>query len=85
MSSIMCKIAIVKYRRERIMNFTAYIERQKKMIRSRHEGDTFLLQQGEVIPVSESERLYIELCNSKGLNTLERQFARRSAGVFSAV
>ncbi|MDE6586478.1 MAG: hypothetical protein K2K80_07355 [Clostridia bacterium] len=54
------------------MNFTAYIERQKGLIRSRHEGDTFLLQKGEVIPVSNSEKLFAELEKSRGLNTLER-------------
>ena len=54
------------------MNFTAYIERQKGLIRSRHEGDMFLLQKGEVIPVSNSEKLFAELEKSRGLNTLER-------------
>ena len=58
------------------MNFTAYIERQKSIIRNRHEGETFLLQKGEVITVSQNESLFAELSKSKGLNTRERLFAR---------
>lgn len=54
------------------MNFTAYIERQKRLIRSRHEGETFLLDKGEVISVSETERMLAELSSLKGLNTRER-------------
>ena len=60
------------------MNFTAYIERQKALIRNRHEGETFLLQRGEVITVSDNEPLFSELSKSKGLNTRERLFARRA-------
>ena len=54
------------------MNFTAYIERQKIMIRRRHEGETFLIQRGEVIPVSDRDRLLNELDRLKGLNLRER-------------
>ncbi|MDE6505541.1 MAG: hypothetical protein K2L42_06720 [Clostridia bacterium] len=61
------------------MNFTAYIERQKAIIRNRHEGETFLLQRGEVINVSENENLFAELSKSRGLNTKERISARRAA------
>ena len=43
------------------MNFTAYIERQKNLIRSRHEGETFLSQNGEITLVSETERLFSEI------------------------
>lgn len=53
------------------MNFTAYIERQKSIIRERHEGEIFLMHRGEVIPMSESERLLKELSDMKGLNTRE--------------
>lgn len=60
------------------MNFTAYIERQKSIIRSRHEGETFLIEKGEVIPVSESEKLLSELSRLKGLNKRERLGARRA-------
>ena len=60
------------------MNFTLYIERQKQIIRTRHEGETFLIDKGECIPVNECERLFLELSNSKGLNMRERQaYARR--------
>lgn len=55
------------------MNFTAYIERQKRLIRDRHEGETYLLQKGECIPMTESERLFEELCNLQGLNVKERR------------
>lgn len=54
------------------MNFTAYIERQKGLIRSRHEGETVLFHKGEAISMSNSEKLFIELEKSRGLNTRER-------------
>lgn len=54
------------------MNFMAYIERQKRIIRKRHEGEVFLMHRGELIPVDDSERLLKELSNIKGLNTRER-------------
>lgn len=57
------------------MNFTAYIERQKSLIRSRHEGETFLMHRGEIIPVNDSEKLLKELSSLKGLNTRERLHA----------
>lgn len=63
---------------EQKMNFTAYIERQKSLIRERHEGELFLLEKGEVIPLSESEKLLSELAKIKGLNTRERQLFRRA-------
>lgn len=54
------------------MTFTAYIQRQKNIIRTRHEGETFLIQKGEVINLNESERLLSDLSSLKGLNTDER-------------
>lgn len=54
------------------MTYMAYIERQKSIIRSRHEGETFLLEKGEVIHLSQSEKLLIELSSLKGLNKTER-------------
>lgn len=60
------------------MNFIAYIERQKGLIRERHEGETFLLDKGEVIPVTESDKLFAELDRVKGLNTRERLFFKRA-------
>lgn len=59
------------------MNFTAYIERQKYLIRERHEGELFLLDKGEVVPVTESDKLFAELAKIKGLNTRERLYFRR--------
>jgi len=67
-----------KFVEEQKMNFTAYIERQKGLIRERHEGELFLLEKGEVIPVSESDKLFAELEKVKGLNTRERLFFRRA-------
>ena len=68
------------------MNFAAYIERQKSLIRSRHEGETFLIEKGEVIPVLDSEQLLYELDNMRGLNKRERRaaFARAARGVIMA-
>lgn len=54
------------------MNFNAYIERQKKIIRTRHEGETYLFEKGEVIMLTETDRLFAELDRSCGLNTKER-------------
>lgn len=54
------------------MNFTAYIQRQKKIIRSRHEGETFLIENGELIPIHNTEKLFEELDSLCGLNVFER-------------
>lgn len=64
------------------MNFTAYIERQKSIIRSRHEGETFLIDKGEAIPLSDREKLLEELDSMRGLNVFERIRAniRRAVG-----
>lgn len=59
------------------MTFMAYIERQKGIIRSRHEGETFLIEKGEVIPVNQSEKLLNDLSSLKGLNKSERLKMRR--------
>lgn len=61
------------------MNFTAYIERQKSIIRHRHDGETYLLGKGEVIPLTESEKIFVELSSLKGLNKRERIDLRREA------
>lgn len=55
-----------------VMNFTAYIQRQKFLIRRRHEGECFLMQSGEEIPVSDRDRLLGELESMRGLNVEER-------------
>ncbi len=55
------------------MNFFAYVERQKRMIRQRHEGETYLVEKGKEIKVSDSERLLAELDCLKGLNKRERR------------
>lgn len=54
------------------MNFTAYIERQKSLIRGRHVGETYLVRKEESMPLSVSEKLLGELSSLKGLNTRER-------------
>ena len=59
------------------MNFTAYIQRQKKIIRSRHEGETFLIENGELIPIPSTERLLNELDSLRGLNVFERKKTAR--------
>ena len=60
------------------MTFTAYIERQKSIIRNRHDGEIFLIQQGEAIPFNESEKLLNDLSALKGLNTFERSSCTRA-------
>lgn len=58
------------------MNFTAYIERQKSFIRSRHEGEMYFADKGEYMPLSVTEKILNELSSLKGLNTRERQYGR---------
>ncbi len=55
-----------------IMTFTAYVERQKKLIRSRHEGEVYLIEKGETVPLTDSSKLLADLSSFKGLNTNER-------------
>lgn len=54
------------------MNFTAYIQRQKNIIRSRHEGETFLIENGEIIAIPDTDKLLNELDLLCGLNVAER-------------
>ena len=54
------------------MNFAAYIQRQKNLIRSRHEGETYLIEDGELIHVPDSDKLFVELDSLAGLNVFER-------------
>ncbi len=53
------------------MTFTAYIERQKSLIRSRH--DTEEIRTVEESVSYDTETLLKELSSFKGLNTAERQ------------
>lgn len=66
-----------KVKEDEIMTFTAYIERQKRIIRDRHEGETFLINKGEVIALTETDRIFYDLNSLKGLNTNERLSVRR--------
>ena len=54
------------------MTFTAYVERQKKLIRSRHEGEVYRIEKGETVPLTDSSKLLADLSSFKGLNTNER-------------
>lgn len=70
------------------MTYSAYIQKQKMLIRRRHEGETFLIQKGETLninqtetllmrndeamPLNQSEKLLNDLDSLKGLNTGER-------------
>ncbi len=60
------------------MTFTAYIERQKRIIRSRHEGELVYSQDGENYNVPDCEKLLEELSSLKGLNKSERQLFSRT-------
>ena len=56
------------------MTFTAYIQRQKSLIRSRHEGELHTEKaREEILPEYDTELLFGELTSLKGLNTAERQ------------
>lgn len=55
------------------MNFAAYIERQKNIIRNRHTGEMFLIQKGETLALcDDTEKLLNDLSAMKGLNKRER-------------
>lgn len=54
------------------MTFTAYIERQKSLIRSRHEAEEDGVFKEEN-RYADTQTLFKELCSFKGLNTAERQ------------
>lgn len=54
------------------MNFTAYVERQKSIIRARRAGNCVYMEKGYEYYVAECDRLYCELNELKGLNTRER-------------
>lgn len=53
------------------MKLTAYVQRQKNLIRSRHAGGTYLSER-DSLGVCERDRLLAELENLKGLNKAER-------------
>ena len=56
------------------MTFTAYIQRQKSLIRSRRECEIVTVREREeILPVYDTETLFGELSSLKGLNTAERQ------------
>jgi len=58
------------------MTFTAYIERQKNIIKNRRE--TYLCADyAETEECDDSEKLFRDLFNLKGLNTSERMSERR--------
>ncbi|MBO5328854.1 MAG: hypothetical protein J6B04_06750 [Clostridia bacterium] len=58
------------------MNFTAYIQRQKLLIRERHVGEEFLMVGNGATPVRSSDEIFEELDNMQGLNTKEREAQR---------
>ncbi len=44
----------------------------KELIRSRHEGEVYLIEKGETVPLTDSSKLLADLSSFKGLNTNER-------------
>lgn len=55
------------------MTFTAYIQRQKSLIRSRREVEITRVYREEILPEYDTDTLLDELTSFKGLNTAERQ------------
>ena len=56
------------------MTFTAYIQRQKSLIRSRRDEEVVrIYRREEIIPQGDTESLFDELSSLAGLNTAERQ------------
>jgi hypothetical protein len=54
------------------MTFTAYIERQKWLIRERHEGETFLICKDGCIPIRQTDEILSEMEKLDGLNKRTR-------------
>lgn len=72
------------------MTFSVYIQRQKRLIRQRHEGELFLITGDAVVPVRSSEEILSEMNVLKGLNRRERDGfmqikGKRGEKAFSAV
>lgn len=61
------------------MNFNDYIQRQKRLIRDRHKGEEFLMNEFESTPVRSSDEIFFELENMKGLNRSERLYEVKRA------
>ncbi len=62
------------------MNFSAYVQRQKNMIRG-HHCEIFITEKTEEVRLYDREELLIELDNLKGLNTPERLLQKTYGGV----
>ena len=61
------------------MNFAAYIERQKSIIRHRHDGEIYLVRKDENVPLDSRAALLNELDGLKGFNKRERMKYGREA------
>ncbi len=64
------------------MNFYAYVQRQKNIIRERHVGETYLIIKGTPTKIRSTEELFYELDNLEGLKRKETRGTvniRRSA------
>ena len=55
------------------MTFTAYIQRQKSLIRSRRDTEYTILRSRQIIAEYDRDLLLEDLISLKGLNTEERQ------------
>lgn len=55
------------------MNFAAYIQQQKCAIRTRHEGETYMVDADGVTALRSTEEIFRELDGMKGLNRVERE------------
>ena len=65
------------------MTFTAYIQRQKSLIRSRREEEHVSAPiKNEIIPVCDTQSLLEDLKSLRGLNTEERM---RYSKIFTRV
>ena len=61
------------------MNFAAYIERQKNLIKHRHDGEVYLVRKDENLPLDKCDELLSELESLKGFNKRERMSFGREA------
>lgn len=63
------------------MNFTAYVQRQKKLILGRSRCETFFAEKREEFSKYDREELLHQLDNLKGLNTFERLSCKNCGGL----
>lgn len=56
------------------MTVLTYFERQKERVRTRHDGETYLMSGGEYVQIRDAKEILDEINALDGLNTAQREF-----------